>query len=65
MGIGDRLPNGAIVLDFNENAILALFLSPTTPYVTWRWYEGDTRSTSIGHYFRNIQDAIIDYEKRK
>jgi hypothetical protein len=65
MKIGDVLHNGATVLQFSDNAILATWGSKVTPFVTWRYFEGDPRSTSWGHYFSNLEDAVKDYEERK
>ena len=54
MKIGDVLHNGATVLQFSDKAILATWRSKVTPFVTWRYFEGDPRSTSWGHYFSNL-----------
>ena len=65
MKIGDVLHNGATVIEFTDKAILAKWVNEITPYVTWRYFNDDPRSTSWGHYFSNLEDAVKDYEERK
>lgn len=65
MQIGDVLHNGATVIEFSDSAILAKWTNEITPYVTWKYFNGDTRSTSWGHYFNNLNDAVKDFEERK
>lgn len=65
MQIGDVLHNGATVIEFSDNVILAKWTNEITPYVTWKYFNGDPQSTSWGHYFNNLNDAVKDFEERK
>lgn len=65
MQIGDVLHNGATVIEFNDKAILAKWINNTTPYVTWRYFNDDPRTTSWGRYFTNLEEAARDYQERK
>lgn len=64
MKIGDTLHNGATVIEFNDKTILARWINDTTPYVTWRYFNGDPKTTSWGHYFSTIEEAAKDYQNR-
>ena len=64
---GDRLPNGAIVLDFtstgkNEGVVLAHWNGDEHKFVTW--VVGPTGDTFWGNYFSSITDAANDYARR-
>lgn len=66
MKIGDKLDNGAVVLDFkqvnrDEFVILAEFGGHAMPYVTWRYRAG---ACYWGHYYRHLFNAKSDFYKR-
>lgn len=64
MQAGDKLHNGAIVISWNDRAILARWTNDITPYVTWRWWDNDPRTTYGGNYHRDIDSAINDFYAR-
>lgn len=68
--IGDKLPNGAVVLDIGEQdghtIILCLRLRGVEyklhPFVTWG-YEPQG-GTYWGHYAQTLSEAIVDFNER-
>jgi hypothetical protein len=68
MNVGDVLHNGAEVLAFFENkkhgVVLARWINDVTPYVTWKYFEGDPRSTTWGHYCHDYAEAWEDFQDR-
>ena len=68
MNVGDVLHNGAKVLAFFENntdgVVLARWTNDITPYVTWKYFEGDPRSTTWGHYCHDYTEAWEDFKNR-
>ncbi len=50
--IGDILPNGSTVMDFNESFVLAL--TNKGEFATWGYVKhiGETLNTFWGHYFK-------------
>lgn len=64
---GDTLRNGAIVVECNEEFVLAVRPSkdgygPYHPYITWgRGVDGDT---FWGHYFFDLAEAKADFDRR-
>ena len=69
---GDVLPNGAVVIDSKGATRLMLVIlainNPCTPraeYATWLadWNDGVLTPFS-GRYFRDIEQAVIDYTGR-
>lgn len=66
--IGDRLPNGAVVLDVAEGTETGVVLAHTggvQPFVTWRYPIGDPAATASGRYHYLLADAVADYNSRK
>jgi len=61
---GDTLPNGATLIEYTANMVLAKNEGATTPYVTWRYSRGDFATTYSGNYFNNLSDAIDNFNKR-
>ena len=60
---GTVLPNGATVVAHKPGVILALWISETTPYVTWGCND-DTLDCYWGHYFDNFASAVKDFDER-
>lgn len=66
---GDRLRNGAIVVDMRETGsddavILAVWrMDRHAEYVTWR-ARVDGYGTYAGHYYDTLAEAMTDYERR-
>jgi len=63
IAIGMVLPNGATLLEFTDQVVLAK--NKPDEYITWRWDGKDPKSTYWGHYFRTIGEAAADYDLRK
>jgi hypothetical protein len=78
--IGDRLPNGATLLDYSISVIddteegvyrygkcLALMPTSGDKYVTWRLAvkPDGTAVTQSGHYFDRLLPALEDFECRR
>ena len=66
MQVGDKLPNGATLLDtrqdrHGETIVLASFGSE---YVNWITSKDDAASTYWGHYFGDLKTAVADFEAR-
>lgn len=59
---GDKLPNGAIVLQMRGDTVLALYRGNWQPWVTWRL--DDDHNAYLGHYFATLAHAMADFEKR-
>lgn len=68
MKTGDKLPNGAIVIEESNGVILAktprVFRDFPKEYVTWRWDGSHPDSTMYGNYFYSIAEAAKDFEGR-
>jgi hypothetical protein len=67
--IGDKLPNGAILLDVRPNrrgefVVLALHAGAGAyePFCTWQ--ANVVGETYWGHYSTNLTDALEDFEER-
>ena len=67
-GVGDPLPNGAILKavysDGEDGVVLGYNEGSAQPWVTWLYYRGDLKTTSHGHYFCEENDAIKDMAER-
>lgn len=57
------LPNGAVIhcIDLKRMVVLAEMEGSYMPWVTWKYYGGDLRSTSHGHYFKDESEAKSDF----
>jgi len=64
MKVGQVLHNGATVVAWNDRVILARWTNDITPYVTWKWYRNDPRTTSHGNYHVSMNDAYVDFFSR-
>lgn len=64
MEVGQTLPNGATVIAWNNRVILAKWVNDVTPYVTWKWYFNDPRTTSHGNYHTTMETAYEDFFTR-
>ena len=72
--IGDKLPNGATVLDLGyrrnhvgekKNYVLCFTSSSAvTPFVSWFVDINDPSSTSIGHYSKTLEECFSDFKER-
>jgi hypothetical protein len=52
-------------LDNETIVVLAQLLdNEYTPFVTWLARKDSPEATFLGHYFENITDAVLDYQKR-
>lgn len=61
--IGDKLPNGAIVLDTKDRGFETIILCLwKKEFVTWCYDEQG--GTYWGHYFSSIQEAMLYFNKR-
>ena len=58
---GDRLPNGAIVIQMRGEIVLALYPG-WQPWVTWRL--DAEHNAYLGHYFATLARALEDFDKR-
>ena len=64
------LPNGAILRDIyynnSEGAGIVFAHNPSAyqPFVTWKFYSGDLRTTSHGNYFQDADEAYKDFIDR-
>ena len=68
---GKQLPNGRFIIEAvldssGDGVVLAQNdrMEPTE-WVTWEFYRHDLRSTSHGHYFRDSNEALLDYKERR
>ena len=65
--IGDIHHTGAIILDSTENEAtgecfaLALNAGGVMPFVTWRFQQGEKRSTYAGNYYTSVTEAVDDF----
>ena len=57
------LENGALELARQDRIVLAF--KENGEFVTWWTPEWDPQATSMGHYFRNIFDAVEDFKNRR
>ena len=68
MDIDDILPNGAIVNGYcqigSQGVVVAHYTGRPQPWVTWRVFDGDPKSTSWGHYFEDAEAAKADFVER-
>ena len=64
MEVGQVLHNGATVIAWNNQVILARWTNDITPYVTWKWYRKEPRTTSHGKYHVSLEDAYDDFFSR-
>ena len=72
--VGDKLPNGATVLDIGyrcnhvgekKHYVLCFTCSgAVTPFVSWFVNINDPSSTSIGHYSKTLEECFSDFKKR-
>lgn len=71
--VGDRISNGAVILDIKRTVgdgwiVLCLWAdqSPYHPYVTWwaYWSQAGELSASMGHYYDQLSQAIVDFDNR-
>lgn len=65
--IGDKLKNGAIILDIvsKNSGFVVLALSPErfSPYVVWQLdSDGDGMA---GNYYNMLYDAVLDFNRRR
>lgn len=61
--IGDKLPNGAIVLDIREkNCEIFILCLWKKEFVSWGY--DPQGGTYWGHYFPSLQEAMADFDKR-
>lgn len=67
---GDRLPNGALVLEIrpteysDESVVLALWPTNRPPYVTWRVDPEDPGSTRLGDYCETLAEGLESLDAR-
>ncbi len=63
MEVGETLKNGAIVVEFNEEFVLAIRPGePYHPYITWA--HGRDGDTFWGNYFFDLESAKADFDRR-
>lgn len=70
--VGDRINNGAVILDIKPTVgdgwiVLCLFTdSKYHPYVTWwaYWTRTGELAASMGHYYDQLSQAIVDFDSR-
>lgn len=58
---GGRLKNGALVIAYRNYTVLAFW---GNEYVVWRCDYGDPLFVVIGHYFRDFDAAVDNFQER-
>ena len=64
-----RLPNGArlIAFEYDSHAkagVVLARMSGAQPYVTWKFYNKDFETTTMGYYFNSFGEAAANFEDR-
>ncbi len=62
MKIGNKLKNGALVINFNSKYVLAYCNGAAQPWVIWQ-YNTEKQGMYWGNYFREFFSAVKQYEK--
>jgi hypothetical protein len=63
MKFGDRLRNGATVIQHEGDVVLAHWEGERTPWITWMT-DPEGRDTYWGHYHKDLDAALKDYNER-
>jgi len=59
---GEKLSNGAVVLDQREDVVLAIWVGRAMPFVTWRIDENG--GCFWGEYHTTLEAAWTEYQER-
>jgi hypothetical protein len=62
MKTGDKLGNGAIVIDATDNVVFAHWESGYHPYVTWN--HNGPNDTYWGHYHKTFMEGAKEFAER-
>lgn len=64
-----QLPNGSRLIgwEYDSNTKAGVVLAKqigVQPYVTWKFYNGDFSTTTMGYYFNSFGEAAANFEDR-